>query len=238
MSRTDLKWNAFEGMIRAEVRTCETTFGPDAPELATSLERLADSCLFEENYDEAEQHYLRALSIRERALGPDHATMPGSLSGLARVHRVRGQYAEAEELVQRAARIHEAALGKDSVEAHTQEHLGSLAGQQQQYKRAEELYQQALKIYQQVAGPESREYAEGLYHFAGFYAALSRFENAESVLVRLMEIAEKDIDVAELEKADYFELYVNVLRELGRTSEAELLFKRVEAIWSEHHKDD
>lgn len=232
------EWNAFEEMSRNEVRTRETTFGPDSPELATSLERLADTCLFQENYDEAEQYYLRALSIRESTLGPDDSTIPASLNGLARIYRFREQYTHAEELVQRAARIYQASCGKDSIEyGRTQEHLASLASAQQQQQRAEELYDLAVSTYRQIAGSESREYAEGLYHFAHFYAGLSQFENAEAVLIKLMEIAEKDIDVAELEKADYFELYSNVLQELGRTEEADVQLKRVESIWSKERNE-
>jgi hypothetical protein len=34
----------------------------------------------------------------------------------------------------------------------------------------------------------------------------------------LIDISEKNIDVAELEKADYFELYANVLKQLGGTA--------------------
>jgi tetratricopeptide (TPR) repeat protein len=100
------EWSAFEEMCRNEVRTRETTFGPESPDLATSLERLADSCLFQKNYDEAEKHYLRALSIREAALGRDDSTIPASLTGLAGIYRFREQYALAEELVQRAAGIY------------------------------------------------------------------------------------------------------------------------------------
>ena len=67
--------------------------------------------------------------------------------------------------------------------------------------------------------------------------AISKFENAEAVLIKLMEIAEKDIDVAELEKADYFELYANVLEELGRSEEAQVQLKRVEAICSKERNE-
>ena len=227
------EWNAWVEMCRNEVRKREQTFGADSPDLATSLEHLGDSCLYEDNFDEAEQLYRRALAIRETALGPDDCTIPASLTGLARVHRSREEYALAEELVQRAARINQACFGEDSVEyGRTQEHLASLASAQQQHERAEELYEVAVNIYRKTAGPESRVYAEGLYHLAHFYVAASQLEKAERVLVELMDIAEKDIEVAELEKADYFQLYGNVLEMLGRTDAAAEQFKRVEEIWS------
>jgi len=100
------------------------------------------------------------------------------------------------------------------------------------------LYQSAVNTYRQVAGSESREYAEGIYHLAYFYALSKQFEKARAVLIELMEIAEKDIDVAELEKADYFELYAGVLQELGHTKEAEELLKRVEAISANERNEE
>jgi tetratricopeptide (TPR) repeat protein len=225
--------DALQEMCRKEVRTREATIGPDSPELATSLGKLADLCLFQEEYDKAEQHYLRALSIREAALGPDDSSIPASLSGLATIYRFRQQYADAEALIQRAARIYQNSVGKHSIEyGRTQEHLAALAAEQQQPQRAEELYESAVNTYRQVAGSESREYAEGIYHLAHFYARSKQFEKARGVLIELMEITEKDIDVAELEKADYFELYAGVLQELGHTAEADELLKRVETISS------
>ena len=233
------EWNAFEDMCRNEVRSREISFGPDAPELAESLEHLADSCMFRGDYDEGEEHYLRALSIREKSLGPDHFTLPHVLHGLARVHRVRNEHARAAELLQRAARLTLDHYGSESIEyARTQEHLASLAREQEQHEAAEELYQHAVSTYRKLEGQESREYAEGLYHFAGFYAGTSQFEKAAALLKELTAISEQDIDVAELEKADYYELYANVLRELGRTSEAEILDERVKAIWAKRTSDD
>jgi tetratricopeptide (TPR) repeat protein len=232
------EWNAFEEMVRNQIATRETTFGPDSPELAESLEHLANTCLFQENYDEAEKLYQRALSIRETALGPDDSTIPESLMGLARIRRIREQYADAEKLVQRAAGIYQASFGKDSVEyARTQEYLASLANAQQETARAEELVDVAVTTYRKIAHRESREYAEGLYRCACFYAALDQFEKAEAVVSELMEIAEKDIDVADLEKADYFQLYANVLEKLGRTEEAKVQHKRAEDIFAAHRDE-
>jgi len=229
------QWNAFEEMVRNKVLARETTFGPDSPEVAESLEHLANTCLFQENYDEAEKLYRRALSIREAALGPDDSTIPESLMGLARIHRIRQQYMDAEELVQRAERIYETAFGKDSVEyVRTQEQLASIASAQQHTQRAEELLDVAVSTYRKIAGPESREYAEGLYRFANFYATSDQFEKADAVLIKLMEISEKEIDVAELEKADYYAVYAHVLEKLGRTEEAKVQFQRAEDILDAH----
>jgi tetratricopeptide (TPR) repeat protein len=67
-------------------------------DLAASLYALANSCFFEQNYDEAEGYFLRALSIREKALGPDHVDVAESLNGLAKLYRVKKLYEEARAL--------------------------------------------------------------------------------------------------------------------------------------------
>lgn len=53
-----------------------------------------------------------------------------------------------------------------------------------------------------------------------------------------MKLAEEDLDVSELEKADYIRLYAEVLKELGRVAEAEPLFAQARAILSKEDEQD
>ena len=46
--------------------------GPDHPNVATSLNNLAELYRNQGKYAEAEPLYKRSLAIREKALGPDH----------------------------------------------------------------------------------------------------------------------------------------------------------------------
>src|SRR5207302_4365733 len=48
------EWNAFEESLRAEVQKREAVLGPDHPDLADSLQNLANTCLWEGNSVEAE----------------------------------------------------------------------------------------------------------------------------------------------------------------------------------------
>jgi tetratricopeptide (TPR) repeat protein len=152
---------------------------------------------------------------------------------------MREEYTQAVELVERAAGVTLDHYGSASVEyARTQEHLASLASAQKQDRQAEALYRQAVDIYLNAEGRDSRVYAEGLFHLAYFFAGTKQFEKADEMLQELTAISENDIGVAELEKADYYELYANVLQELGRGSEAEKLMKRVETIWAENRETE
>jgi tetratricopeptide (TPR) repeat protein len=82
-------------------------FGPEHPEVANSLDKLAVLFYHQGQYAQAEPLYQRALAIREKALGPTHPLVAISLNGLAGLHRTQGQYAQAEPFYQRALAIHE-----------------------------------------------------------------------------------------------------------------------------------
>ncbi len=57
--------------------------GPDHPDVARSLNNLADLYERQGRYAEAEPLFERALAIRERAVGPDHPDTATSTNNLA-----------------------------------------------------------------------------------------------------------------------------------------------------------
>lgn len=83
----------------------ERALGPDHPNVATSLTRLADGYASQGREAEAEPLYQRALAIQEKGLGPDHPEVAVTLDGytalLRRAHRDR----EPVELEARAKAI-------------------------------------------------------------------------------------------------------------------------------------
>lgn len=66
-------------------------------------------------YDDAEQLYKQALSIREEVLGPIHPDLAESLNNLASLYRDEGRYDEMEPLSKRALSIYEQSLGPDHI---------------------------------------------------------------------------------------------------------------------------
>ena len=91
----------------------EKALGPDHPDVAGSLNNLAELYNEQGRYAEAEPLYKRALAIRERALGPDHPDVAQALNNLAGLYENQGRYAEAEPLYKRALAIRERVLGPD-----------------------------------------------------------------------------------------------------------------------------
>jgi tetratricopeptide (TPR) repeat protein len=82
-------------VAKEAIRLAEKEAGPDHPDVARSLNRLAGLYGVQGRYVEAQPLYERALAIRETALGPDHPALATSLNNLGLLHHRRGRYAEA-----------------------------------------------------------------------------------------------------------------------------------------------
>ena len=86
---------------------------PDHPNTLVSVNSLA--ALYESTwrFGEAEPHYQRALTARERVLGRDHPDTLDSVNRLAILYARTGRYGEAELLLHRALTGRERVLGPD-----------------------------------------------------------------------------------------------------------------------------
>ncbi|MCR4289868.1 MAG: tetratricopeptide repeat protein, partial [Candidatus Scalindua sp.] len=95
------------------LKVAEDTFGPDHPNVAISLNNIAELYVIKGSYAEIEPLYIRALKINEKALGPDNPDVAISLNNLAELFYNQGRYTEAEPLYKRALKILEETLGSD-----------------------------------------------------------------------------------------------------------------------------
>src|SRR5260221_52503 len=101
-----------EGLVVAQqaLRVAEASFGPEHPNVATSLNNLAGLYQDQGKYAEAEQLSRRCVVIKEKALGPDSVRVATSLNNLADLYRAEGRYPEAEQFYKRSLRIVERAI--------------------------------------------------------------------------------------------------------------------------------
>ena len=93
--------------------------GSAHPDVAASLNNLAELYSLQERYTEAEALYLRSLAIREQQLGIEHPAIATSLSNLANLYSLQGRYGEAEPLYLRALAIMFSGLGEDHPNTQT-----------------------------------------------------------------------------------------------------------------------
>ena len=102
-----------EALLTRALEIRERVLGPEHPDIAESLTRLARLYQAIYAYDKAETLLKRALSIREKVLGSDHPDTAASLDQLAKLYEAMAEYAKAEPLYKRALAIREKVLGPE-----------------------------------------------------------------------------------------------------------------------------
>jgi len=83
----------------------EESFGPVHYEVAATLHNLAAVLVTKRNYQEAEENYRRALSIKERLLGADSPDVALTCSNLGSLLTVLGRRSESVPLLKSAIAI-------------------------------------------------------------------------------------------------------------------------------------
>ena len=79
-------------VAKEALEVAEQTFGPDHPNVATSLNWVALVYKKQGQYAKAGPLYKRALGIYEKALGPEHPHVATALNNLAGLYLSQGQY--------------------------------------------------------------------------------------------------------------------------------------------------
>jgi len=177
---------------RKSVEMREAILGPDHPDLATSLERLAQLLREQRDVAGARPLYERALAIRERALGPEHPDVASSLNSLSSLLWVQHDYAGARPLLSRALAIYEKALGPEDPKVATcLNNLARMLLDQLDYAGAQPLAERALAIRENVLGPEHPDVANSLSNLAQLRKAQGDLAGARPLYERALAIREK-----------------------------------------------
>ena len=209
----------------------EKALGPEHPDIAMSLNKLASVYQDQGKYVEAELFFKRALAIREKVLGPERPDTAMSLNGLAAVYYDQGKYVEAEPLFERALAICEKALGPEHPE--TAANLNGLAvvyRDQGKYVEAEPLFKRALAIREKALGPEHPDTADSLHGLARLYRDQGKYVEAEPLFERALAIREKALGPEHPDTAACLENYAGLMRKLNRENEATKLEARAKKI--------
>jgi tetratricopeptide (TPR) repeat protein len=124
-------------------------------EILTSLMALAQSCVVQERYKDAEPLYKRALNLCETSVGAEHPDVVTHVDNLAECYSRQGNYADAEPLRQRVITIVEKTVGPKHLAVA--ESVYSLSGcyfAQGKYEQAEPLLKRCLAIREEALGLE------------------------------------------------------------------------------------
>ncbi|HMG73972.1 MAG TPA: CHAT domain-containing protein, partial [Pyrinomonadaceae bacterium] len=170
----------------------EKALGPEHPDVAQSLNNLAELYRAQGDYGRATPLCQRSLAILEKALGPQHPSVATVLNNLALLYRAQGDYGRAAPLFQRSLAIREKALGPEHPNvAQSLNNLALLYKDQGDYGRAAPLYQRSLAILAKALGPEHPDVAQSLNNLAVLYQAQGDYGRAAPLFLRSLAIREK-----------------------------------------------
>ncbi len=144
------QFQGVEKLYQQAVAIRRQLFGPEHPEVATSLNGLANLYYEQGRYGEAEAFYQQALQMKERLLGLEHPDLVPALNGLAKLlYYVTGNIPEAEALYHRAIHLSEQYLDRDHLYmGYLLMNLANLDTDQGHYREAESRYIRALHIWE------------------------------------------------------------------------------------------
>lgn len=170
----------------------EQVLGPNNPDVATVLDRLAWLHYWQRNYVEAESLWQRALAIHERLLNPDNLLVGISLRNLASLYETTNNKSKAESLYRRALPIFEKAFAPDSPEViNIRDRLVGIYEAQGDYQKAEFLLKQSLGKLEKRWGSDHPEIIRLIDKLARFYKERRNYTNAEFFFKRSLSIREQ-----------------------------------------------
>ncbi|MGI8503605.1 MAG: tetratricopeptide repeat protein [Hassallia sp.] len=218
----------------------EKVLGKEHPDVATSLNNLAELYKAQGIYEKAKPLYLRSLAIYEKVLGKEDPLVATSVNNLAELYKAQGSYEKAEPLYLRSLAIYEKVLGKKHPNvATTLNNLASLYQEEGSYEKAEPLYLRSLEIREKVLGKESPEVTNSLNNLASLYQAQGSSEKAEPMYLRTLAIMEKLLGKEHPNVATSLNNLASLYQAQGSSEKAEplylrSLFIREKALGKEH----
>ncbi|MBE9098235.1 tetratricopeptide repeat protein [filamentous cyanobacterium LEGE 07170] len=210
----------------------ETVLGETHPDVAISLNNLAELYRLQGNYAAAEPLYQRSLTILEAVLGETHPTVATSLNNLALLYQDQGNYAAAEPLYQRSLTIRETALGDTHPDvAISLNNLAELYRLQGNYAAAEPLYQRSLTILETVLGETHPTVATSLNNLALLYQDQGNYVAAEPLYQRALSIYETVLGDTHPDVAQSLNNLAVLYQSQGNYVAAEPLYQRALSIY-------
>ncbi|MBL9114529.1 MAG: toll/interleukin-1 receptor domain-containing protein [Verrucomicrobiaceae bacterium] len=178
-----------EPLLRRALKLHEASLGKDHPEVASSLNNLAQLLKATDRLTEAEPLLRRALEIGEASFGKDDPNVAIRLNNLATLLHATNRHTEAEPLMRRALEIDEASFGKEH--PNVARHLNNLAMLLHATDRsaeAEPLMRRALEIDEARLGKDQPNVAIELHNLALLLQATDRHTEAEPLMQRAVDI--------------------------------------------------
>jgi CHAT domain-containing protein/tetratricopeptide (TPR) repeat protein len=205
----------------------ERISGPEHPDVADSLTRLAEIHESLRQYPEALLLYERSLSIWEKTLGPEHLQVADSLNSMALLDRSMGDYSKALPLYERSLSIRKEILGPEHPDVATSlNNLAVVYHSMGEYAKALPLYERSLDIRKKVLGSEHPDVATSLNNLASLYHSVGEYLQALSLHERSLSIWEKTLGPEHPNVASSLNYLAELYRSMGEYAKALPLYER------------
>jgi tetratricopeptide (TPR) repeat protein len=173
-------------------------YGPDDVRVAHGLRKLGQSYFMMREFDEAEELFLSALTIREKLHGPDDEErlmdLADLLHDLASVYWSEQRWADAEPLYRRALDIWEKnPATPPQVIGSVLDFLGQIRTKLGDFEPAESLLLRALAIRDKSLGRDHKETGTSLNNLATMYLQRGEPDKAEPLFLRSLAIGKKTL---------------------------------------------
>jgi len=167
-------------LLESALEIRQRVYGGDHPDVAESLDNLADLESAEGRYGPADSLYRAAVAMRRRTLGDSHPDVASSLTGLGILHKDARDFEIAEEVLREALLIRE--LVADTLYlTEAWDALGTLFGAQGRYDEGVPLLRQSLAATRSSLGEESGFVALRMNNLAAYLDASGEIVEAESL---------------------------------------------------------
>ena len=170
-------------------------FGPDDPGLSGTLAALGGLAVENEEYNEAEAYYKRALAIQQKSGKSDPIDVAAAMGHLGDLHGLQGRFDEGERLLQQSLDLLDQTLGPDATNSPNFhkifKNLGNLYKDAGRFSEAEVAFRRSLSISRSKFGNDHPSVAAAMGELASTLYVSSRFAEAETLNKQSLVIYEK-----------------------------------------------
>lgn len=225
------EYDRSEMLLRRSLDQRRALLGSRHPDVATSLNDLAETLEEKGRLDTAAVLYREALAIREQQFGRSHPQVAASLNNLGELLGDQAKYDAARPLLEKSLALRRDLLGSEDPEvAVSLSNLGMLHWSQGRYRRAERYVREALNIRRKALGPTHAEIVWDLNNLGLILDDAGRLEEAEALLREALSMSRRLYGDEHPEVASALSNLSGVVGRLGREEEERILTEEAFAI--------
>lgn len=214
-------------LARRSIAIREAAFGAEHPEVARSVNNLANLLVESGDYFGAKPLYERVLAIQERELGPHDPLVGKTLTNFANLISDMGDYPGSLPLYERALRIKEKAFGTDDPQLiSTLIGLAILHRLTGEYTEARHYSERAVQIADVKLRPGHPRRASTLATLASISYETGDFVEAKSLLERALSLQERELEPDHPDIAATLGDLANLAKEAGDLKAARALYEK------------